>query len=144
MGPADFHSAEGTDVRPHPHIGVATVTDLFDGEIHHRDSPGVSQRIGPGEVNYTLEQTYDAVAASVSRSGPPQSFVMLVNGEPTGIASLAVEDLDERPDLMPWLSVCSLSQRPVEARRPPDRSSRGRMPVCRYSHRVGRKFRSSS
>jgi hypothetical protein len=113
MGPADFHSAEGTDVRPHPHIGVATVTDLFDGEIHHRDSPGVSQRIRPGEVNYTLEQTYDAVAASVSRSGPPQSFVMLVNGEPTGIASLAVEDLDERPDLMPWLSVCSLSQRPV-------------------------------
>lgn len=52
MGPADFRSGEGIDVRPHPHIGLATVTYLFDGEIHHRDSLGVSQKIRPGEVNW--------------------------------------------------------------------------------------------
>src|SRR5882672_8165841 len=52
MGPAQFRSGEGIDVRPHPHIGLATVTYLFDGEIHHHDSLGVSQRIKPGEVNW--------------------------------------------------------------------------------------------
>ena len=52
MGPADFRPGEGIDVRPHPHIGLATVTYLFDGEIHHRDSLGVSQKIRPGEVNW--------------------------------------------------------------------------------------------
>jgi redox-sensitive bicupin YhaK (pirin superfamily) len=52
MGPADFRSGEGIDVRPHPHIGLSTVTYLFDGEVHHRDSLGVSQKIRPGEVNW--------------------------------------------------------------------------------------------
>jgi GNAT superfamily N-acetyltransferase len=53
---------------------------------------------------YTLEQTHDAVAASVSPSGPPQSFVLLVDGKPIGTASLVAHDLDERPDLTPWLA----------------------------------------
>jgi GNAT superfamily N-acetyltransferase len=53
---------------------------------------------------YTLEQTYDAVAAFVSPSGPPQSFVLLVDGKPIGTASLVAHDLDERPDLTPWLA----------------------------------------
>ena len=44
--------AKAINVRPHPHIGLATVTYLFDGEIHHRDSLGVSQKIRPGEVNW--------------------------------------------------------------------------------------------
>ncbi len=52
MGPADFASGHGIDVRPHPHIGLSTVTYLFDGEIHHRDSLGVSQLIRPGAVNW--------------------------------------------------------------------------------------------
>ncbi len=52
MGPADFRTGEGIDVRPHPHIGLSTVTYLFDGEIHHRDSLGVSQKIRPGAVNW--------------------------------------------------------------------------------------------
>ena len=52
FGPAEFHAGQGIDVRPHPHIGLATVTYLFDGEIHHRDSLGVSQKIRPGEVNW--------------------------------------------------------------------------------------------
>ena len=51
MGPARFAIGEGVDVRPHPHIGLATVTYLFDGEIVHRDSLGVVQPIRPGAVN---------------------------------------------------------------------------------------------
>ena len=52
MGPAIFRSGEGLDVRPHPHIGLATVTYLFEGEIVHRDSLGTVQSIRPGEVNW--------------------------------------------------------------------------------------------
>jgi len=52
MGPARFPSGEGLDVRPHPHIGLATLTYLFDGEIMHRDSLGTAQPIRPGEVNW--------------------------------------------------------------------------------------------
>jgi len=52
MGPATFRSGDGIDVRPHPHIGLATVTYLFDGEIHHHDNLGFSQKILPGEVNW--------------------------------------------------------------------------------------------
>ena len=52
FGPAEFHSGQGIDVRPHPHIGLATVTYLFDGEIMHRDSLGTAAPIRPGEVNW--------------------------------------------------------------------------------------------
>lgn len=51
MGPAQFIAGKGIDVRPHPHIGLATVTYLFDGEITHRDSLGSALSIRPGEVN---------------------------------------------------------------------------------------------
>jgi redox-sensitive bicupin YhaK (pirin superfamily) len=51
MGPAEFVLGQGIDVRPHPHIGLATVTYLFDGEIFHRDSLGSALSIRPGEVN---------------------------------------------------------------------------------------------
>src|SRR5437588_446243 len=52
FGPAEFHAGQGIDVRPHPHIGLATVTFLFDGEIMHRDSLGTTAAIRPGEVNW--------------------------------------------------------------------------------------------
>jgi redox-sensitive bicupin YhaK (pirin superfamily) len=52
MGPAEFRAGTGVDVRPHPHIGLATVTYLFDGEITHRDSLGTFVAIRPGEVNW--------------------------------------------------------------------------------------------
>lgn len=52
MGPAAFEGGEGLDVRPHPHIGLATVTYLLEGEILHRDSLGSKQAIRPGEVNW--------------------------------------------------------------------------------------------
>ena len=51
MGPAEFLIGSGIDVRPHPHIGLATVTYLFQGELWHRDSLGTSVVISPGEVN---------------------------------------------------------------------------------------------
>lgn len=51
MGPAEFPPGKGIDVRPHPHIGIATITYLFEGEILHRDSLGVVQPIHPGAVN---------------------------------------------------------------------------------------------
>jgi redox-sensitive bicupin YhaK (pirin superfamily) len=54
MGPARFEPGAGVDVRPHPHIGLATVTYLFDGEFMHRDSLGTAQLIRPGDVNWMV------------------------------------------------------------------------------------------
>lgn len=52
MGPAEFLTDQGIDVRPHPHINLATLTYLFEGEILHRDSLGTEQTIKPGAVNW--------------------------------------------------------------------------------------------
>jgi len=51
MGPVQFLAGQGVDVRPHPHIGLATVTYLFDGRMLHRDSEGNIQEIVPGAMN---------------------------------------------------------------------------------------------
>jgi redox-sensitive bicupin YhaK (pirin superfamily) len=51
-GPATFDPGHGADVRPHPHIGLATVTYLFEGAFLHRDSLGSEQLIEPGAVNW--------------------------------------------------------------------------------------------
>ncbi|WP_246840633.1 pirin family protein [Lacimicrobium sp. SS2-24] len=51
MGPAMFEPGDGLDVRPHPHVNLATVTYLFEGEILHRDSLGNTQPIKPGDIN---------------------------------------------------------------------------------------------
>jgi redox-sensitive bicupin YhaK (pirin superfamily) len=51
MGPVQFVAGQGIDVRPHPHIGLATVTYLFDGRVMHRDSEGNSLEILPGAMN---------------------------------------------------------------------------------------------
>ena len=52
FGPIDFQPGMNTDVRPHPHIGLATVTYLFEGALVHRDSLGSVQRIEPGAINW--------------------------------------------------------------------------------------------
>lgn len=52
MGPAEFAPGQGIDVRPHPHIGLATVTYLFEGALQHRDSLGEDLVIRPGAVNW--------------------------------------------------------------------------------------------
>jgi redox-sensitive bicupin YhaK (pirin superfamily) len=54
MGPVEFLTGQGIDVRPHPHIGLATVTYLFRGEFQHRDSLGSNQMIHPGAVNWMI------------------------------------------------------------------------------------------
>ncbi|WOI54693.1 pirin family protein [Parvularcula sp. LCG005] len=54
MGPAVFKPGHAIDVRPHPHIGLATITYLFDGVIRHRDSLGTTQDIRPGAVNWMV------------------------------------------------------------------------------------------
>jgi redox-sensitive bicupin YhaK (pirin superfamily) len=54
MGPADFGPGQGIQVRPHPHIGIATITYLFEGQILHRDSLGFVQPIDPGAVNLMI------------------------------------------------------------------------------------------
>ena len=69
MGPADFAVGEGIDVRPHPHIGLSTVTYLFEGEIHHRDNLGTSQLIRPGAVNW---MTAGAGIVHSERTDPPK------------------------------------------------------------------------
>lgn len=69
MGPADFAPGTGIDVRPHPHIGLATLTYLLDGEMFHRDSLGSSQRISPGAVNLMV-----AGGGIVHSERSPQDF----------------------------------------------------------------------
>ena len=54
MGPVEFSAGRGTNVRPHPHIGLATLTYLFKGEILHRDNTGAVQNIRPGDVNWMI------------------------------------------------------------------------------------------
>nr|WP_314070229.1 pirin family protein [uncultured Roseococcus sp.] len=52
MGPGEFLTGRGLDVRPHPHIGLSTVTYLFEGEVFHRDTLGSAQAIRPGALNW--------------------------------------------------------------------------------------------
>ncbi|MCA0920978.1 pirin family protein [Pseudooceanicola nanhaiensis] len=54
MGPVEFLTGQGIDVRPHPHIGLGTITYLLKGRLHHRDSLGTDQWIEPGAVNWML------------------------------------------------------------------------------------------
>ncbi len=85
MGPATFAPGSGVNVRAHPHIGLATVTFLFDGEILHRDSLGYVQAIRPGAVNWMTagqgivhsEKTRDEVLASGQYLHGIQTWVAL-------------------------------------------------------------------
>ncbi|MEJ0071813.1 MAG: pirin family protein [Pseudomonadota bacterium] len=85
MGPAVLQPGHGIDVRPHPHIGLATVTYLFEGEILHRDSLGSVQPIRPGAVNWMTagrgiahsERTAPAIRQAGSRLYGIQSWVAL-------------------------------------------------------------------
>jgi len=75
FGPAEFRAGHGIDVRPHPHIGLATVTYLFDGEITHRDSLGTAVAIKPGEVNWMTAGRgivhSERTGAALRRTGGP-------------------------------------------------------------------------
>lgn len=85
LGPVAFAPGQGIDVRPHPHIGLATVTYLFEGELVHRDSLGVVQTIRPGDVNWMTagrgivhsERTGPELRAKGQRMHGLQSWVAL-------------------------------------------------------------------
>jgi len=85
MGPVQFGPGHGVDVRPHPHINLATVTYLFEGEIVHRDSLGSDQVIRPGDVNWMTAGRgivhSERTGAELRKSGGPvhgiQSWVAL-------------------------------------------------------------------
>lgn len=77
MGPAEFLTDQGIDVRPHPHIGLATVTYLYKGEFQHRDSLGTNQMIYPGEVNWMIAGngvTHSERTSADTRKGPSNLF----------------------------------------------------------------------
>ena len=85
MGPAEFPPGKGVNVRAHPHIGLATITYLFEGEILHRDSLGYVQPIRPGAVNWMTagrgivhsEKVTEEVLASGQRLHGLQTWVAL-------------------------------------------------------------------
>ncbi len=73
MGPGEFLTGQGVDVRPHPHIGLSTVTYLFEGEILHRDSLGTEKPIAPGDVNWMTAGrgiAHSERTAAPRRAGP--------------------------------------------------------------------------
>ena len=108
MGPAEFLLGNGLDVRPHPHIGLATVTYLFDGAILHRDSLGTEQEILPGAVNWMT------AGRGVAHSERTPVRLRQTGGKMFGIQSWvalpehAEENLPEfrhtEPDALPVLS----------------------------------------
>ncbi len=105
MGPAGFDAGRGLDVRPHPHIGLATVTYLFEGVILHRDSLGTTQLIRPGEVNWMIagrgiahsERTPVDVRQSSSRLSGIQLWVGLPRGDEEMEPLFAHHDAQQLP-----------------------------------------------
>ena len=104
FGPASFAAGAGLDVRPHPHIGLATVTYLFEGEIVHRDSLGSAQTIRAGDVNWMVagrgiahsERTGVDTRRQASSLAGIQSWVALPQDEeeqPGSFAHHAARDL---------------------------------------------------
>jgi redox-sensitive bicupin YhaK (pirin superfamily) len=92
-GPAEFLTGQGVDVRPHPHIGLATVTYLYDGEFQHRDSLGTDQMIYPGAVNWMIAGsgvTHSERASAQTRKGPSNLFGI----QTWGALPNAKEDVD--------------------------------------------------
>jgi redox-sensitive bicupin YhaK (pirin superfamily) len=97
MGPAEFLLGAGMDVRPHPHIGLSTVTYLFEGEIIHRDSLGTALPIRPGELNW---MTAGRGIAHSERT-PPE--LRLLGSRLFGIQSwvaLSAGDEEKEPDFV--------------------------------------------
>ena len=76
-GPAELLTGHGIDVRPHPHIGLGTVTYLYRGDFHHRDSTGADQIIRPGELNWMVAGrgvSHSERTTAAARTGPNSLF----------------------------------------------------------------------
>jgi hypothetical protein len=105
MGPVRLAPETGLDVRPHPHIGLATVTYLFEGEILHQDSLGVRQPIKPGDVNWMIagrgivhsERTPAALRAQGPRVWGLQSWVALPQHDEELAPSFRHHPVEELP-----------------------------------------------
>jgi redox-sensitive bicupin YhaK (pirin superfamily) len=106
IGPVELPMglAREADVRPHPHIGLSTVTYLFAGEIMHRDSTGVEQSIRPGEMNWMVAGsgiTHSERFERARREGGPvhaiQSWVALPDGEEETAPAFAHHEGDDLP-----------------------------------------------
>lgn len=105
MGPMVLREAQGLDVRPHPHIGLSTVTYLFQGELLHRDSLGIVQRIRPGEVNWMTAGSgithSERTPQGLRKAGEPlfgiQAWVALPKAHEETAPSFAHHPADELP-----------------------------------------------
>jgi redox-sensitive bicupin YhaK (pirin superfamily) len=105
MGPAEWLVGQGLDVRPHPHIGLATVTYLFDGEIMHRDSLGTEIPIRPGAMNLMSagrgivhsERTAPELRAAGPRMFGIQAWVALPASHEEGAPAFAHYAEDDLP-----------------------------------------------
>lgn len=105
MGPAVFGPGKGVNVRPHPHIGLATVTYLFDGAILHRDSLGTELAIEPGAVNWMVagrgivhsERTTDADLAGDMAMEGIQAWIGLPAEDEETEPSFAHHSADDLP-----------------------------------------------
>lgn len=106
MGPATFAAGDGLDVRPHPHIGLATVTHLFEGSILHRDSLGTARGLEPGAINWMAagggivhsERTPDGVRSRSHRLHGIQAWVGLPKAVEEGDPSFAHHRTSELPE----------------------------------------------
>src|SRR5687768_2860554 len=107
MGPAELAPGRGLDVRPHPHIHLATVTYLFEGEILHRDSLGSRQVIAPGAVNWMnagrgithSERSPDEARAAGPRVHGLQLWVALPKSHEDSEPSFTHHPADTIPEL---------------------------------------------
>ncbi|MGH6996740.1 MAG: pirin family protein [Phenylobacterium sp.] len=106
MGPADFQAGFGreVDVRPHPHIGLSTLSYLFEGEMTHRDSVGVTQPIRPGEVNWmtagsgiTHSERFETLREKGGRMNGIQTWIAL----PVEDEEMAPSFNHYSPDVLP-------------------------------------------
>ena len=110
FGPMQFMSGKGMDVRPHPHIGLATVTYLFDGSIMHRDSEGNIQEIQPGAMNLMTagrgiahsERTPDVQRRDGQKMLGLQSWIALPAGSEEIAPSFQHYAAESLPDRERW------------------------------------------
>lgn len=105
FGPVEFLTGQGIDVRPHPHIGLATVTYLLNGRMHHRDSLGTDQWITPGAVNWMMaghgithsERTDGPVRQTGQNLFGIQTWVALPKDAEDGAASFTHQEAADLP-----------------------------------------------
>jgi redox-sensitive bicupin YhaK (pirin superfamily) len=146
FGPVDFAPGKGIDVRPHPHIGLATVTYLFEGSQMHRDTLGSVQEIKPGDVNWMTagrgiahsERTGCGVRAAGHRMHGIQSWVGLPQADeeaPPEFHHVGVADLPERDEGGVTLRLIAGTPSASPRRSRPSPRSSMPMPV---SHRAAR------